>query len=71
MGDGEGDINIFPDDNNIYVIGSTPDAVTNKLNTILSKVHDWCSLNLLPPHPEKTEFLLLGGSVLSSALYRH
>ena len=55
-----GDIHMYADDTTIYVIGPTPDAVTTKLNTILSKVHDWCCLNLLTPHPEKTEFLLLG-----------
>ena len=57
---GEGEIHMYADDTTIYVIGPTPDAVTTKLNTILSKFHDWCCLNLLTPHPEKTEFLLLG-----------
>ena len=55
-----GDIHMYADDTTIYVIGPTPDAVTTKLNTILSKVHDWCCLNLLTSHLEKTEFLLLG-----------
>lgn len=67
--DGEGEVNIYTDETMIHVIGSTPDAVTTKLNNILSKVYDWCCLNLLTPYPEKTEFLLMV-AVLSSALYK-
>ena len=53
--DGEGDINIYADDTTIYV-----DAMTTKLNTILlSKVYDWCCLDLLIPYSKKTKFLLM------------
>ena len=38
---------------------SAPDMVAVVLNVILRKLHDWCCLNRLIPHPGKTEYTIL------------
>ena len=43
------------------LLAPTPDTVATILNTSLKRLSDWCHLNLLTPHPEKTEFMLIGG----------
>ena len=58
--DDEGDIYMYADDTTIYVIGPTHDSVATILNRVLRKLHEWCCNNFLTPHPDKTEFMILG-----------
>ena len=58
--DDEGDIYMYADDTTIYVIGPTHDSVATTLNRVLCKLHEWCCNNFLTPHPDKTEFMILG-----------
>ncbi|CAB4000430.1 Hypothetical predicted protein, partial [Paramuricea clavata] len=61
--DDEGDIYMYADDTTIYVIGPTHDSVATTLNRVICKLHEWCCNNFLTPHPDKTEFMILGRGI--------
>ena len=46
-------------DTTLYAFAPTQDLVAEILNKILSKLYLWCCHNQLPPHPDKTECMIM------------
>ena len=52
-------IYLFADDITIYCIKRTADEAVAQLDKALDGLYDWCILNRLTPHPEKSEAILI------------
>ena len=50
---------LFADDITIYCIKRTADEAVAQLDKALDELYDWCILNRLTPHPEKSEAILI------------
>ena len=51
-----GSLYLVADDTRIYCIKRTTDeAVAHQLGKAVGELYDWCILNRLTPHPEKSE----------------
>ena len=55
----KGELSLFADDTNVYCIGQHVEEVTDKLNVIMSQIHDWCMNNKLTVHPGKSEAMMI------------
>ena len=54
-----GSVYLFADDTTIYCIKRTADEAVAQLDKALDELYDWCILNRLTPHPEKSEAMLI------------
>ena len=54
-----GSVYLFADDITIYCIKRTADEAVAQLDKALDELYDWCILNRLTPHPEKSEAMLI------------
>ena len=54
-----GSVYLFADDVTIYCIKKTADEVVAQLDKALDELYDWCILNHLTPHPQKSEAMLI------------
>ena len=50
-----GSVYLFADYTTIYCIKLTADEVVAQLDKALDELYDWCILNHLTQHPEKSE----------------
>ena len=49
-----GEINMYADDTNAYVVGNSIDEVILKLNDVAEQIHSWCFNNKLTVHTKKS-----------------
>lgn len=54
-----GSVYLFADDVTIYCIKKTVDEAVAQLDKALDELYDWCILNRLTPHPQKSEAMLI------------
>ena len=54
-----GSLYLVTDDTTIYCIKRTTDEVVAQLDKAVGELYDWCILNRLTPHPEKSEAMLI------------
>ena len=54
-----GSIYLFADDITIYCIKRTADEAVAQLDKALDELYDWCILNRLTRHPQKSEAMLI------------
>ena len=54
-----GSVYLFADDVTIYCIKNTVDEAVAQLDKALDELYDWCILNRLTPHPQKSEAMLI------------
>ena len=54
-----GSVYLFADDITIYCIKRTAGEAVAQLDKALDELYDWCILNRLTPHPEKSEAMLI------------
>ena len=54
-----GSVYLFAYDITIYCIKRTADEAVAQLDKALDELYDWCILNRLTPHPEKSEAMLI------------
>ena len=54
-----GSVYLFADDVRIYCIKKTADEAVAQLDKALDELYDWCILNRLSPHPQKSEAMLI------------
>ena len=54
-----GSVYLFADDIMIYCIKRTADEAVTQLDKALDELYDWCILNRLTPHLEKSEAIML------------
>ena len=54
-----GSVYLYADDTTIYCIKRTTDEAVTQLNKALNELYDWCLINHLTPHPEKSEAMLI------------
>ena len=54
-----GSLYIVADDTTIYCIKRTTDEAVDQLDKAVGELYDWCILNRLTPHSEKSEAMLI------------
>ena len=54
-----GSLFLVADDTTIYCIKRTTDEAVAQLDKAVGEFYDWCFLNRLTPHPEKSEAMLI------------
>jgi len=50
---------LYADDTTTYCIKQTTDGAVAQLNKALNELYDWCLINRLISHPEKSEAMLI------------
>ena len=55
----KGELEMFADDTEHYVIGNTVDEIAVIIEDILHEVNEWCKQNCLTIHPDKTEVMII------------
>ena len=54
-----GSVYLYADDTAICCIKRTTDGAVAQLNKALNELYDWCLINRLTPHSEKSEGMLI------------
>ena len=55
----KGELEMFADDTEHYVIGNTVDEIAVIIEDVLHEVNEWCKQNCLTIHPDKTEVMII------------
>ena len=55
----KGELEMFVDDTEHYVIGNTVDEIAVIIEDVLEEVNEWCKQNCRTIHPDKTEVMII------------